>query len=144
MKKGLFLLTISLFLTSLTFAEGGNYKITDQQVDQMFAGSTELVLNLDNDFQPVESNMLLVTAKEKDRVVAGILGILFGAFGVHRAYSGSPFKVWGVYAGVTVCTAGFLSPLPGILGLIDAIMIFMGTDEEYQSKWVGSTKLFNF
>ncbi|MBL6963597.1 MAG: TM2 domain-containing protein [Bacteroidetes bacterium] len=95
---------------------------------------------------------------DKDKTTAGLLGIFLGSFGIHRAYSDSPFKVWGVYAGVTVgsivcgtagsfvgCPFGFLfTGIPGIIGLVDGIIILSGEDSEYRSKWIGSNKLLNW
>jgi TM2 domain-containing membrane protein YozV len=60
----------------------------------------------------------------KSRVVAGILGILLGAFGVHRFYLG--------YVGIgilmvclTVLSLGFLSFVPAIWGLVEGILILV-------------------
>ena len=156
MKKFILFLSVGfLFFTVQT--NGENYKINDQYIDELFVEAEEV------DFELLINTMSYYsvhnsTLSEKDRVVAGILGLFFGAFGVHRAYSQSPFKVWGIYAGITVggvvCGTGAalfgcpllipLASLPGIAGLIDGIIILIATDEEYQSKWVGSTKLFNW
>lgn len=153
----IFLFLSVTFLCCAVQANVENYKLNDQNIDEMFVEAEEV------DFELFINTMSCysehnTTLSEKDRVVAGILGLFLGAFGVHRAYSQSPFKVWGIYAGITVggvvCGTGAalfgcpllipLASLPGIVGLIDGIIILIATDEEYQSKWVGSTALFNW
>ena len=63
----------------------------------------------------------------KSKVAAGLLGIFLGAFGVHRFYLG--------YTGVgltmlllTVLSIGLLSPFIAIWGLVEGIMILVGSE----------------
>jgi TM2 domain-containing membrane protein YozV len=64
---------------------------------------------------------------DKSKVVAGILGILLGGFGVGRFYIGDT-KTGVLQLVVTIVTCGFGS----LWGLIDGIMILVngGTDAE--------------
>ncbi len=59
----------------------------------------------------------------KSKVVAGILGILLGGWGVHRFYLGYT-NIGIIQIIVTVCTCG----IGAIWGLIEGIMILVGSD----------------
>lgn len=61
----------------------------------------------------------------KSKVVAGILGILLGCFGVHNFYLGYTSK--GVaQVLISVLSCFILSPISAIWGLIEGIMILTG------------------
>ena len=64
----------------------------------------------------------------KSKVVAGVLGILLGALGVHHYYLGS------VGAGVVVLLSNCLC-LGGILGLVEGILLLVMTDDEFDAKY---------
>ncbi len=73
----------------------------------------------------------------KDKTVAGILGILLGAFGAHHWYLGN-YMYAGIYLGVTVITVGFLSFLPAIAGVVEGIIYLTAPDDKFQRnqhKW---------
>ena len=57
----------------------------------------------------------------KSKTVAGILGILLGAYGIHQFYLGDTKKGL-IRLGVTLITCG----VGGIWGFIEGIMIFTG------------------
>jgi TM2 domain-containing membrane protein YozV len=57
---------------------------------------------------------------QKSRMVAGILGIAFGAFGVHRFYLGYT-NIGIIQIVVTVVTCG----IGGLWGVIEGILILM-------------------
>lgn len=70
----------------------------------------------------------------KNKMVAGILGILVGGFGIHKFYMGN------VMPGVVyllLCWTG----IPSILGLIEGIIYLMDTDEQFQAR-VEAKKFF--
>jgi len=154
--KRFLLFYVALFFIFPVKAELSRYKISDEILDQYFLSATEY------SFEEISVNDIQdSTIKVKDRATAGVLGLFLGALGIHRLYSGSPFQVWGLYAGITLlpilcgssitlvgCPIGPaiipLSAVPAIVGIIDAIIIFTDSDEDYQSQWVGSTKIFNW
>lgn len=59
----------------------------------------------------------------KSKVVAGILGILLGGWGVHRFYLGYT-NIGIIQIIVTICTCG----IGAIWGLIEGIMILTGSE----------------
>ncbi|WP_247647178.1 TM2 domain-containing protein [Arthrobacter sp. E3] len=61
--------------------------------------------------------------EQKSKIVAGILGILLGAWGIHRFYLGDT-KMGVIQIVVTVVTFG----IGGIWGFIEGIMILVGAD----------------
>lgn len=61
----------------------------------------------------------------KSKVGAGIMGILLGAFGVHNFYLGYTGKAVAQLL-ITILSCGCLSPVSGIWGLIEGIMILTG------------------
>ncbi len=63
----------------------------------------------------------------KQKMVAGLLAILLGAFGVHAFYLGNT-KKGIIYLLITVLTCGFLAIIPSVLGIIEGIQIL--TDKE--------------
>lgn len=62
----------------------------------------------------------------KSKIAAGLLGILLGAFGVHNFYLGNTGKAVGKLL-ITVLSCGILSPISGIWGLVEGIMILTGS-----------------
>ncbi|CAN5647792.1 hypothetical protein BH24ACT4_BH24ACT4_16030 [soil metagenome] len=59
---------------------------------------------------------------QKEKLVAGLLGILIGSFGVHNFYLGNTSKGI-IQIVVTIVTCG----IGGIWGLIEGIMILTGS-----------------
>lgn len=80
-------------------------------------------------FQPYQGyggNMPVGYIEPKQKVVAGVLGILLGCFGVHRFYLG--------YSGIgvamlliTVLTCGWGAVITSIWGLIEGVMCLTGS-----------------
>lgn len=58
----------------------------------------------------------------KNKILAGILGILFGCFGVHNFYLGFYGKAIAQLL-ITVLSFGVLSPVSAIWGMIEGILI---------------------
>lgn len=67
-----------------------------------------------------------VQHRGKTKVVAGILALLLGGFGVHHFYLGS--VVSGI---ITICTCG----LCGVLPLIEGIMLLVMSDQDFDAKY---------
>ena len=65
----------------------------------------------------------------KQKVVAGILGILLGWLGIHHFYLGS------TGAGVICLLASFCFGLGGIIGIIEGIMLLIMKDEEFEARY---------
>ena len=66
----------------------------------------------------------------KNKIVAGLLGLLLGGFGVHHFYLGSAM------AGVICIAATWLTcGLGGILPLIEAIMLLVMSDADFDRRY---------
>ena len=61
----------------------------------------------------------------KSKLVAGLLGIFLGALGVHNFYLGYNGKATTQLL-ISILSCGILSPIVGIWGLIEGIMILAG------------------
>ena len=68
--------------------------------------------------------------KYKDKMVAGLLAIFLGAYGIHHFYLGDNRKGL-IYLLVTVLTAGVGAMVIEILGIIDGVRYLTMTDEEW-------------
>ncbi len=64
----------------------------------------------------------------KNRVTAGVLGILLGSLGAHKFYLGS--WGWGI-----VYLIFFWTYIPGIVGVIEGILMLASSEEQFQSKY---------
>ena len=62
----------------------------------------------------------------KSKVVAGVLGIFLGAFGIHRFYLGHT-GIGLAQLLITVLTCGYGSLITGPWGLIEGILILVGS-----------------
>ena len=62
----------------------------------------------------------------KSKIVAGILGILLGCFGVHNFYLGYTSKAIAQLL-ITLLSCFILSPVSAVWGLIEGIMILTGS-----------------
>lgn len=70
----------------------------------------------------------------KNRILAGLLALLLGTFGVHRFY----LKDFGggiFYLFLLFITAKFAFPVTGILGVLEAIRIFNMSNKEFDEKY---------
>lgn len=64
----------------------------------------------------------------KNRGVAAILAFFLGAFGIHKFYLGKPLQ--GIIYLLLCWTI-----IPGILGVIEAILYLLTTDEAFHEKY---------
>jgi len=71
----------------------------------------------------------------KSRGLAGLLAILLGSLGIHYFYLGKN-TAGIVFLLVAVLSCGFLAALTAILSLIQGILMFTETQEEFERKWV--------
>jgi TM2 domain-containing membrane protein YozV len=67
------------------------------------------------------------------KVVAGILGILLGAFGIHKFYLGYTKE------GIIQIILSFLC-LGGIIGLIEGIIYLTKSDEDFVNTYINNKK----
>ena len=69
-------------------------------------------------------------ANEKSRIVAGVLAILLGAFGIHKFYIGK------IGMGILYLLF-FWTGIPGIVGIIEGILYLATTtsDKEFTKKY---------
>lgn len=65
----------------------------------------------------------------KQKVVAGILGILLGGLGIHHFYLGS------MGAGVVCLLASLCFGLGALLGLVEGILLLVMKDEEFDARY---------
>ena len=75
----------------------------------------------------------------KNKMVAGILGILVGGFGIHKFYMGS----WGwgmVFVAVVFTTGGFLGLVTGICGLVEGILYLTMSQKQFEEKYPPQTE----
>lgn len=73
------------------------------------------------------------------KIVAGILAILLGAFGIHKFILG--YTTAGIIMLlITVLTLGFGAFIVGIIGLIEGILYLMKSDEEFVATYITGKK----
>lgn len=71
----------------------------------------------------------------RDKMVAGILAILLGVFGVHHFYLGNMKMAW-IYLGVSIVSCGLLSPFTAIAGIVDGVMYLTKPDDVFQRNYM--------
>jgi TM2 domain-containing membrane protein YozV len=75
-------------------------------------------------------NVIPNTNEESKRIIAGILGILLGALGIHKFVLG--YTTQGVILlAITVLTCGIGAGITSLIGLIEGIIYLTKTDEEF-------------
>ena len=76
-------------------------------------------------------------SSEKNKTVAGILGILLGAFGAHKFYLGYTKEAVIMLAVSLVGACIAVGPaVMGIIGLVEGIMYLTKSDEEFNETYV--------
>ncbi|MEM9769040.1 MAG: TM2 domain-containing protein [Cyanobacteria bacterium P01_D01_bin.71] len=77
--------------------------------------------------------------KNEKKIIAGILGILLGALGIHKFVLG--YNTEGVIMlVVTLVTCGFGGAVMGIIGLIEGIIYLTKSDAEFEATYVHSKR----
>ena len=71
----------------------------------------------------------------KDKVAAGLLGILLGALGIHKFYLG--YNTAGLIMLLsTILTLGLAACVFGIIGLVEGIIYLTKSDQEFLDTYV--------
>lgn len=65
----------------------------------------------------------------KEKMVAGILGILLNGLGIHHFYLGSTM------AGVIVLLSNVLCGLGCLIGLVEGVLLLVMSDEEFNQRY---------
>lgn len=65
-------------------------------------------------------------SNQKSKIAAGLLGIFLGGLGVHNFYLGYTGKAIAQLL-ISLLSFGFLSPVSSLWGLIEGIMILVGS-----------------
>ena len=73
------------------------------------------------------------------KILAGLLGIFLGAFGIHKFVLGYQ-KEGIIMLVITVVTCGFGATVTSIIGLIEGIMYITKTDEEFVNTYITNKK----
>ncbi|WP_230205926.1 TM2 domain-containing protein [Actinomyces urinae] len=68
---------------------------------------------------------------QKDRIVAGMLAILLGAFGTHNFYLGK-YKLAVIQLLITLLSALGLAPIVAMWGIFEGIMYLFGSDPKWK------------
>jgi TM2 domain-containing membrane protein YozV len=73
------------------------------------------------------------------KMIAGILAILLGAFGVHKFYLGmtTPGIIMVLITVLSCFTLGFV---PMIIGIVEGIMYLTKSDEDFERLYMGPEK----
>ena len=71
---------------------------------------------------------------KQKKLVAGILAILLGAFGIHKFYLGY------ITAGIIQIVLSFLCGIGGIIGLVEGIIYLVKSDDEFETVYINGDK----
>lgn len=77
-----------------------------------------------------KGNVIPKNNEESKRIIAGILGILLGALGVHKFVLGYTNQGIIMFA-ITILSCFTASPITGLIGLIEGIIYLTKSDEEF-------------
>ena len=83
-----------------------------------------------NYYQQKDGGFSSQPPQENKKIVAGVCGILLGAFGVHK-FILDYTKEGVIMLLVSLLTCGFGATVMGIIGLIEGIIYLTKTDEEF-------------
>ena len=82
--------------------------------------------NAENSTEQVNTTVTTVKPAGKSKIIAGLLGIFLGVFGVHNFYLGYTDKAVAQLL-ITVLTCGFGAVASEIWGIVEGIMILTGS-----------------
>lgn len=100
--------------------------------DEQYCSSCGEIIKKEAEICPhcgVRNKPAAATSGGKDRVTAGVLGILLGGIGAHKFYLGE--------TGLGILYLCFFwTAIPAIVGLIEGIIYLSKTDAEFQAQYV--------
>ena len=76
---------------------------------------------------------------QKSKMVAGLLGIFLGAFGVHKFYLGYT-KEAVIMLVISLLSLGTLAAIVELVGFIEGIIYITKSDEDFQAIYVDGHK----
>ena len=76
---------------------------------------------------------------QKSKIVAGLLGIFLGAFGVHKFYLGYT-KEAVIMLVISLLSLGTLAAIVELIGFIEGIIYITKSDEDFQAIYVDGHK----
>lgn len=89
------------------------------------------------------SNVFSVGPSGKSRGVAALFAILLGSLGIHYFYVGKTTA--GIICLVlTLCSCGWAATLLSIMGIIQGILMFTMTEEDFEHRYVNTPSTFPF
>ena len=77
----------------------------------------------------------------KSRGIAGLLALLMGAFGLHYFYIGKT-NAGILFLLASLLTCGVLGVVTQIISIIQAVLFFTSSQQEFEQKWVYSPSSF--
>lgn len=76
---------------------------------------------------------------EKNKIAAGVLGILLGTLGIHKFYLG--YKKQGIITLlISLLTLGIGAFVMEVIGIVEGIIYLTKSDEDFQATYVDSFK----
>lgn len=74
----------------------------------------------------------------KNKVVAGVLGILLNCLGIHHFYLGSTMA-GVILLAVSIVSCGFLAPICSIVGIVEGVMLLIMSDADFDARYNNRT-----
>lgn len=130
----------SLFLLLGLFcvqASANNYYLDNEAVDQMFAQAEQVDLMAMHNMSPMttaSTSTTMLSANEKDPVIAFVLAWVVGYLGIHRAYLGTSTGTLVAY----ILTLGGC----GIVAFVDWVVLLIGLLNDDISKYIDNPSFF--
>jgi len=87
----------------------------------------------------IDDNNQTVMPEENKKVLAGVLAIVLGVFGVHKFILGYT-KEGVIMLLVSILSCGILAGISAIVGLIEGIIYLTKTDEEFMEMYQNNQK----
>jgi len=133
--KKLILLSLIFVLTAFCSfnAKATGYTSDENLIDQMFTKAPEGVIIPFTNFNLTANSTALVGAEQKDAIIAIVLDLFLGEFGVHRFYLGTE-----VLTGI-----GYILTCGGIFGIVPLVdLVVLIIDNKDISPYVNNPKFF--